>query len=63
MMLADTGGSHDLARLIPLFFLELGFFPEQHSFPYLPTKTEKEALVTALEYFLRGEVPPEEEKR
>lgn len=38
-------------------------FPEQHSFPYLPTKTEKEALVTALEYFLRGEVPPEEEKR
>jgi hypothetical protein len=40
---------------------ELDFSPLRNAFLYIPSSLDKEALTTAIEYFLRGEEPPKED--
>jgi hypothetical protein len=42
-------------------FSDLDFYPVQSAFIYIPSSADRQALATAIEYFLRDEVPPEEE--
>jgi hypothetical protein len=42
-------------------FWEWDSLPEKHSFSCIPTKMQREALTVALEYFIDGEKPPEED--
>jgi hypothetical protein len=40
---------------------ELDFSPLEECFAHLPSNNERQILATAIEYFLRDEVPPPED--
>jgi hypothetical protein len=44
-------------------FWDWDLFPvnPENSFAMIPTKAQSEALATALDYFIKGEIPPEED--